>query len=362
MLRCDRTSTERKQRRTFVNQTPAGNSVATKADYIQIYQVCISSRDAVASQRWYTDGIGMRSSRLADLDSDVKPPSARLTPDSEIGLSEIQGIPGPVEIKKRACCVDKQGFFQMELFQYGTPEARPKRADWRPSDIGYSLLSIHVDDFDSTLARLATMGTTPLGPVVGERGERRVCVLDPDSVVVEIMEDDPRTPESIVRAHPEFGAAVRSVRLSVPDLERSHRFFVDTLGMKPSRSDLLHCVEHEALWGLAGADRQIELVSAGDMWVELVHYTDPVGRPRPDDFRISDQGLLNIGLGSRNIKDYERTRDAVVGAGYHVEIEGVIEFLTCLYVLDDQGFSVEITYISEEADEEFGLVPEPAGP
>src|SRR5258708_14590850 len=149
-----------------MNQMPAENSSAGESEYMRIYQVCISTHDAVASQRWYTDGIGMRRSRLADLNSDVKPPSARLTPDREIGLSEIQGIPGPVEIEKRAACVDKQGFFQMELFQYRTPESRPKRSDWRPSDTGYSLMSVHVDDFDSTLAWLAAMGTAPVWPVV----------------------------------------------------------------------------------------------------------------------------------------------------------------------------------------------------
>jgi catechol 2,3-dioxygenase-like lactoylglutathione lyase family enzyme len=326
---------------------------------MDIYQVCISTHDAVASQRWYTDGIGMRRSRMADADSDVKPPSARLTPDKEIGLSEIQGIPGPVEIKARAACVDKQGFFQMELFQYGTPEARPKRSDWRPSDIGYSVLSIHVDDFDATLVRLAAMGTTPFGPVLGERGQRRACVLDPDGVVVELMEDDPRTPYPIDRAHPEFGAAARSIRLSVPDLERSLHFFVDTLGMKPASSDALHGPEHEAVWGLAGAKREIAVVWMGDMWVELAQYADPFGRARPDDYRLCDQGLLNIGFGTREKEEYERTRDTVVSAGYHIETEGIIEFLTCLYALDDQGFSVEITYIAKEADEEFGFIPEP---
>ena len=52
---------------------PVENSVAGESEYTRIYQVCISSHDAVASQRWYTDGIGMRRSRLADLDSDVGP-------------------------------------------------------------------------------------------------------------------------------------------------------------------------------------------------------------------------------------------------------------------------------------------------
>jgi catechol 2,3-dioxygenase-like lactoylglutathione lyase family enzyme len=326
-----------------------------------IYQLCISSTDVAASLKWYTEGLGMRRSRFADVDSDVKPPSASLKP-GEVGLSEIQGIPGPVEIKVRANCLDQQGFFQYELFQYNSPKARPKPAGWRPCDIGYNIQSIFVVGFDATLARLATLGTTPLGPVLGGPGERRVCVVDPDGIPVELMEDDPRTSNPAVREHPEFGSVVRSVRLSVSDLQRSHRFFVDTLGMKPEPSDLLHGPEHEALWGLTGAKREIELVSTGDMFLELVQYTDPVGKPRPDDYVLCDQGILNIGIASRDVKDYERTRDAVIGAGYHVEVPGIPAngLLICLYALDDQGFSVEMTWIDHRQDEEFGFIPEPA--
>jgi catechol 2,3-dioxygenase-like lactoylglutathione lyase family enzyme len=341
-----------------MNQMAEGITTVDESPGMKLYQACISSLDAVVSLRWYTDGLGMRRSRFADTDSDILPPSAKLKP-GQVGLSEIQGIPGPVEIKTRANCLDQQGFFQMELFQYQTPKARPKRADWRPSDIGYSILSVHVDDFDSTLTRLAALGSRPLGPTLGEGGRRRVCVADPDGVLVEIMEDDPRTSEPIVRTFPEFGVAMRSVRLSVPDLGRSRRFFVDTLGMKPMGSDVLHGAEHEALWGLAGAKREVEVLAIGDMWLELVQYADPLGRPWPEDYRLCDQGVLNIGLGSRDKGDYERNRDAVGAAGYHLETPGPIEFLTCLYVLDDQGFSVELTYIAHEADEEFGFIPDP---
>lgn len=44
--------------------------------------------------------------------------------------------------------------------QYLYPTMRSKRKDARPSDIGYSLVFVHVRDFDGTLARLLKAGAT----------------------------------------------------------------------------------------------------------------------------------------------------------------------------------------------------------
>jgi len=54
-------------------------------------------------------------------------------------------------------------------------------------------------------------------------GTRRVCVRDPEGVLLELMEDDPRLPSTPLRARPEVPVAVRSVTLSVPDLDRHGR-------------------------------------------------------------------------------------------------------------------------------------------
>ena len=43
-------------------------------------------------------------------------------------------------------------------------------------------------------------GTPPLSDPAGEPGARRVCVRDPDGVLLELMEDDPRAPEPRERA------------------------------------------------------------------------------------------------------------------------------------------------------------------
>ena len=42
--------------------------------------------------------------------------------------------------------------FQIELFEFRSPPVRPLPADWRPNDVGYSMLGVHVADLDAALA------------------------------------------------------------------------------------------------------------------------------------------------------------------------------------------------------------------
>ena len=79
--------------------------------------------------------------------------------------------------------------------------------------------------------------------------------------------------------------------------------------------------------------------------MEIVQYLDPIGTPRPADYRISDQGLLNIAYGSRDRPTYKRTRAGAVAAGYHAaEVESEMPVQNMNYLTDDQGFSVEVNW------------------
>jgi len=114
--------------------------------------------------------------------------------------------------------VDKQDFFHFEMFRFDRPQAKPMPADWRPCDVGYARLGLHVDDFDATLERLRNAGVQTLTDPMGMAGIRRVCVRDPEDVLLELMEEDPRLPSAPPRPRPEVPVAARSVTLSVPDL------------------------------------------------------------------------------------------------------------------------------------------------
>src|SRR5262249_8862604 len=146
-------------------------------------------------------------------------------------------------------------------------------------------------DFDATLERIrASSGRLMTNPA-GAAGRRRVCLQDPDGVLIEVMEDM-APPSDQVR--PDFPTTCRSVTLSVPDLERAARFWVDGMGLVAADGVALHEPEHEALWGLKGAQRRELLLRADDFFVELVEYTNPVGRSRPAGHMPCDHGAFNI--------------------------------------------------------------------
>jgi catechol 2,3-dioxygenase-like lactoylglutathione lyase family enzyme len=252
--------------------------------------------------------------------------------------------------------VDGQDFFKLEFFEFKRPQMRVRPPDWRACDVGYSMVSFHVDDLDETLARLAALGSDPLTDPTGTSGDRRVCVRDPDHTLIELMEADPRAPHAGPRARPEVPVAARSITASVRDLERSRRFFADVLGMTATAQSL-HLPEHEALWQLEGSEREVLVLWSGDFAIELVQYTQPAGKPWPDGYRISDQGILNIALGSRSLDAYRSALAAVTGAGYTTNTPLSFPFAEVNYIMDDQGFSAELFHLEASAEQIMGFLP-----
>ena len=304
-------------------------------------QIASSVTDLRRTHAWYRDALGFREA--GGTNTFVGPIA-----------SMVQGLP-----RAASTCwwlVDRQDFFQLELFQFRSPKARELPVDWRPCDIGYTTIGIHVDELDPTLERLARAGTQPLAEPAGRSGARRVCVRDPEGVLVELREDDPRGPERRERPRPEIGPAVRSVTLSVADLERSLRTFRDVLGLTPGEA--LHRPEHEALWGLDGARAERAVLWAGDIAVELAGYQDPTGKPWPEGHRISDQGLLNVAFGFRDRREFKAAVAACREAG--LRANGPVLRLgawSVVYVNDDQGFSIELLHVAPWYERQMGFRP-----
>ena len=238
------------------------------------------------------------------------------------------------------------------------PPREPLARDWRPSDIGYTRSAFHVGDFDATIGRLGSAGLTTLTDPAGPAGARRVCIRDQDGFIVEILERDP-LPDAQPARWPQAGCAIRSVSLSVPDIDRARRFWVETLQVPEVQPDLLHTPEMEALWGLPGAKAETLLLRAGDELIELKQYRDPAPRPRPDGYLLSDIGILNIALGYRDRGRFTEAVTRLIDAGYSANVlpndEGPF---TSSCVNDDQGFSLEMFYCAPEIDEYLGFTPE----
>ncbi|HJP40466.1 MAG TPA: VOC family protein [Dehalococcoidia bacterium] len=271
-------------------------------------------------------------------------------------LGNIQGIPDPGAVLWWA--IDRQDYVQLELWDYSRPTPRAKPLDWRPSDIGYNRISVHVADFDGTLASLAGFGVPPVAPPLGPAGDRRVCVRDQDGFLIELMERDP-LPDAREPRWPQASSAIRSVSLSVADIGKSRAFWIETLGLEEVDAALLHSHEMEALWDLAGAKSKRILVRAGDGLLEIQQYSEPMPRPRPDGYLLSDIGILNVALGYRDREPFQAAFDRLVANGYKANVQPNPEGpFTSVYVNDDQGFSLEMFYCDQSLDEYLGFTPE----
>ena len=274
------------------------------------------------------------------------------------GLSAIQGLPGP-GAATLWWVTDRQDFVQIEFWNHTAPRPRPRRDDWRPSDVGYNLLCLHVEDFDGALARLGAAGLAPIAPAEDFGGGRRVCYRDYEGLLFELMERDVSSGVERPARWPEIGVSVRAARASVPDLNRARRFWCEGLGFTELPADTIHSPEMERLWGLEGARRETAVLRAGATMLELAQYEHPAPRGWRPGYTLNDYGFLNVALGYRDRDHLQATFDNLLSMGYRANVplgrEG--PFATT-YVTDDQGFSVELWYNEPALDGFLGFEPE----
>jgi catechol 2,3-dioxygenase-like lactoylglutathione lyase family enzyme len=293
-----------------------------------LWHVALSVGDIRETHHWYQETLGLMFARAT---------SALSGPL----FSWILGIRGAAS----TCwwLNDRQDLFQLELFEFRRPLARAPVPDGRPCHVGYTGLTFHVEDLDGALERAERCGSGPLTPPLGQPGTRRVCVRDPDGVLVELMEEDPRDRVKRARPRPHVPAVARCVTLSVADLEGSRRVFRDGLGLREATEIELHRPEHEALWGLAGAVRDSALFWADDFLIEIVSYRQPLPVPREQGYRISDRGVFHICLGSLGRSEFRSVLEQCRAVGCRGNSPAISFGASAgVYVVDGQGFTIEL--------------------
>jgi catechol 2,3-dioxygenase-like lactoylglutathione lyase family enzyme len=244
--------------------------------------------------------------------------------------------------------VGNQPFFQLEIFHHGYPEQRPLPADWRPCDHGWVRFGIEVADFDRVETHLAKRGV----PVLGRSGEapsRRLAFREPyTGCVIEVIE----------RPGLE-GPAVAYATSSVADIGKARAFYCDVVGAELRSLDELHSLKDESLWGLPGIEREGFLACLpGGGVLEIVQYSSPEGRPRRADHRSSDQGFLNVAVGSRDIDEVRALIGRVHASGMpttNVVDNGMI----CGTYIIEAGFEMEMLSIPPELDAATGFAKSP---
>jgi catechol 2,3-dioxygenase-like lactoylglutathione lyase family enzyme len=243
---------------------------------------------------------------------------------------------------------------QLEFFHHTRPAQRPLRADWTPADLGWTRFGIAVERFDHALAEMAKRGIHPIAGVSSVHGLRRCAYRDPFiGVIVEIMEDGPPLRARTGRQH---APALVYAAASVSDLMSAKHFYENILQLPIVPNYTLHAPGSDALWGLPGARSDAFLVEAGDVLLEIVKYASPVGRPRPADYRASDQGIVNVALGSFEKAPMEATLDRLAAAGYRPPYLIETDDLLCGYILEPER-EIELAAIPETLESGLGFVP-----
>jgi catechol 2,3-dioxygenase-like lactoylglutathione lyase family enzyme len=262
--------------------------------------------------------------------------------------------------------VGRQDFLQVEFFQHQLPVQKPLRADWRPNDHGWVRWGFAVPDFDDVLARLSSYGLSTITPPrTFSDGVRRVALRDPCvGTVLEIMEDGPNVPGGLRPYHFQWKPAVIYSTVVVPSVSDARAFWTGALGLPEVAPNTVHTEEMEAIWGLANARREMMVVQAGDSYIEIVEYHDPTGRPHPEDYRLCDQGMMNVGLGFRERRSLDALVRRLVAAGYVITTPLGPDTGTPIgtYTSSRDGTSVEVLTILADYDPYFGFRPRAPSP
>jgi catechol 2,3-dioxygenase-like lactoylglutathione lyase family enzyme len=247
--------------------------------------------------------------------------------------------------------------FQLEIFQHTVPRQRKLPDDWRPCDHGWVRYGIAISNFDLARATLARWGIGEIAPVMVVAGLRRVAFRDPFiGIVVELMEDGPTVPGGIRARRDNLDPAAIYATTSVYDLTSARHFYSDTLGMRIEPLDVVHDEACEAIWGLGDARREGFAVRAGQRFIEVIQYTNPAGRARRADYQISDQGIMNVGIGCRDPSAIRRLIQTVKTAGLRVtEVFGDDSGLAS-YILSPER-ELELIALPEAAESFWGFHP-----
>jgi catechol 2,3-dioxygenase-like lactoylglutathione lyase family enzyme/uncharacterized protein YndB with AHSA1/START domain len=292
-----------------------------------VCQVAFSTLNAKRLRRWYIDVFELVSGGGTVFGG---PPTDR-----------IQGMHNVWE--RCLWAIDSQDYFQFEFFQFWNPKSKRRPQIWKPTDIGYSAAGIVVRDFDATLKRAANLGSSPVSKPAGEIGSRRVALRDPDGNLIEVLEKDPLPGASQYTVRPEVPSTVRTMTVSVPDLERASKAWVEAFGLQPVDDIHLHTDADASLWGIEKMSSKRQTLTSGNFLVELVQYAEPVARPWPDGYQICDEGYMNIAVGFPDAAAFDRRFAEATGYGARPNGKPVdIGVFKVMYVNDSDGFSVEM--------------------
>ena len=137
--------------------------------------LCVADMDR--SLRFYCEGLGF--TRVVDYE---------LTDAVMPGLDRSLEVTAPVAVRSQFV---ELGTMKIELLAFASPAVSGRPSQSRAT-LGFTHLSFHVDDVDSTAAHLVDCGGTVIETTRANLGIEVVFLADPDGARVELMAPKPR--------------------------------------------------------------------------------------------------------------------------------------------------------------------------
>ncbi len=134
------------------------------------FGLCVT--DLARSLRFYCDGLGFVPAEGYDLDEQMLD-----------GLDRALEVGGPVKLRSQMI---KNGDLKMEFLHFTEPRPTGEPSN-RRNQLGFTHLSLFVDDVDVVAARLVELGGEILTDTRAQLGYEVVFVADPDGARVELM-------------------------------------------------------------------------------------------------------------------------------------------------------------------------------
>lgn len=272
-------------------------------------------------------------------------------------LAELQRLPDP-----RADCwwlVDRQDFFQLELFQYERPLALPTPDDWSLNNVGYNIMHMAVRNFDAVVkqAGSAQVGAV-IGAVIGEVGGRRVCLRDPEGSLVEVIEHA-QDPAGFKVLHEDIPSWFCGMTITTPDLGASQTYYEKLLDCQGQTVSLDDDQAYEASHPTRSEGFKRVVLPAGNFFLEILEPPAGILRDWPEGHLLNDQGILNMAVGFSDRPTFQSIAEGAMTSGYKnsTPITDMGD-LAVVYMFDDLGFCVELLEVDEPGLVQFGFVAE----
>ena len=141
-------------------------------DTLRGLHIGLCVRDVDRSLRFYCDGLGFERAQHYELDDTMFD-----------GLDRALEVAAPVSLRSQMIT---RGVWKIELLGFGRPAVTGAPSHAR-NTLGFTHLSLDVDDVDVVATRLVELGGTILEPTRARLGFDVLFVADPDGTRIELM-------------------------------------------------------------------------------------------------------------------------------------------------------------------------------